>query len=494
MKIIRINALDNVAVALENLEAGCEISAEDFSLVTKEAVPAGHKVALKDIASGEKVIKYGNAIGVATMEIKAGSHVHTHNMKTGLGDLLNYSYSPVEIPATEKKSATFMGYERKNGKAGIRNDIWIIPTVGCVNDVAKAIERESVSFAEGSVENVIAFRHPYGCSQMGEDQEHTRQILANLINHPNAGGVLVLGLGCENSNIDVLKGYLGEYDETRVEFLVAQEYEDEIGEGVERVKKLIERCKDEKRVSMDASKLVVGLKCGGSDGFSGITANPLVGKFSDLLVSAGGSTILTEVPEMFGAEEILMNRCVNEEVFSKTVNLINDFKQYFKSHNQTIYENPSPGNKAGGISTLEDKSNGCTQKSGSSAVVDVLKYGETVKTPGLNLLSAPGNDLVAATGLAAAGAQIVLFTTGRGTPFASPVPTMKISSNSVIAGRKSNWIDFNAGELLEEGGPDLNTLADRLFEKVLDVASGEQVKSEAAGFYDMAIFKQGVTL
>ena len=279
MKIIRINALDNVAVALENLEAGCEISAEDFSLVTKEAVPAGHKVALKDIASGEKVIKYGNAIGVATMEIKAGSHVHTHNMKTGLGDLLNYSYSPVEIPATEKKSATFMGYERKNGKAGIRNDIWIIPTVGCVNDVAKAIERESASFAEGSVENVIAFRHPYGCSQMGEDQEHTRQILANLINHPNAGGVLVLGLGCENSNIDVLKGYLGEYDETRVEFLVAQEYEDEIGEGVERVKKLIERCKDEKRVSMDASKLVVGLKCGGSDGFSGITANPLVGKF-----------------------------------------------------------------------------------------------------------------------------------------------------------------------------------------------------------------------
>lgn len=327
---------------------------------------------------------------------------------------------------------------------------------------------------------------------MGDDQEHTRQILANLIQHPNAGGVLVLGLGCENSNIDVLKGYLGEINPDRVKFLVAQESDDEIAEGVKIVAGLAEYAASFKREPISVSKLVVGMKCGGSDGFSGITANPTVGRFSDILISKKGTTILTEVPEMFGAETILMNRCANEELFHKTVDLINDFKNYFKSHNQTIYENPSPGNKKGGISTLEDKSLGCTQKSGTAIVKGVLAYGETVKTPGLNLLSAPGNDLVAATALAASGAHIVLFTTGRGTPFACPVPTMKISSNSNLAGKKNNWIDFNAGVVAE--GESLEVTGQRLFDEVVAVASGKEVKSELAGFHDMAIFKQGVTL
>ena len=339
---------------------------------------------------------------------------------------------------------------------------------------------------------MVAFPHPYGCSQMGEDQENTRRILADLVNHPNAGGVLVLGLGCENSNIGELKKYIGAYNEKRVKFLVCQESDDELAEGLMLTEELAEYASAAKRVKISAEKLTVGLKCGGSDGFSGITANPLVGKFSDRLIGSGGTAILTEVPEMFGAETLLMNRCQDEELFYKTVDLVDGFKNYFKSHNQVIYENPSPGNKAGGISTLEDKSLGCTQKSGSAPVRGVLAYGETVKEKGLNLLSAPGNDLVAATALAAAGAQIVLFTTGRGTPFASPVPTVKISSNSGIAEKKGGWIDFNAGVLAE--GEDMDTVAERFFKYVLEVASGRKVKSEESGFHDMAIFKQGVTL
>ncbi len=493
---IKINENDNVVVALRTLPKGetvtVEVQGAQKSVTALEEIPAGHKMALCDIPEGGEVIKYGYRIGNAGEAVKAGAWIHVHNLKTALGDLLEYTYEPVAVEEKRTEDVTFMGFRRPDGKVGVRNEIWVIPTVGCVNNVAAAIARQANAFVKGSVEEVIAFSHPYGCSQMGDDQEHTRQILADLVNHPNAGGVLVLGLGCENSNIDVLKPYIGEYDENRVKFLVAQEVEDEIGEAVEIIRGLIDYAAGFEREPVSASKLVVGMKCGGSDGLSGITANPLVGRFSDLLISKGGTTILTEVPEMFGAETILMNRCANEELFHRTVDLINDFKNYFKSHNQTIYENPSPGNKKGGISTLEDKSLGCTQKSGSALVRGVLQYGETVKTPGLNLLSAPGNDLVAATALAAAGAQIVLFTTGRGTPFASPVPTVKISTNSRLAEKKSNWIDFNAGVLAEDG--DFGEETRNLFEYVIQVASGKKVCGEAAGFHDMAIFKQGVTL
>lgn len=492
MKLLKIHQKDNVAVAIEEIKKGTTVSVDGEKITIQTDIPAGHKMALHTIAAGEKVIKYGYPIGVAREKIEQGEWIHTHNLQTGLGDLLEYSYEPVKTNNTQTPGTTFLGFERENGQVGVRNEIWIIPTVGCVNNVASAIAKKACGYCKGSVEDIIAFSHPYGCSQMGEDQEHTRQILADLINHPNAGGVLVLGLGCENSNIEELKKYIGSYDPNRVKFLVSQEVEDEIQVGLSLIQELAAYASGFERKPIGTNRLIIGMKCGGSDGFSGITANPLVGKFSDLLVSEGGTTILTEVPEMFGAETLLMNRCENQEVFEKTVKLINDFKNYFKSYNQTIYENPSPGNKKGGISTLEDKSLGCTQKSGSAAVKEVLAYGETVHTRGLNLLSAPGNDLVAATALAASGAHIVLFTTGRGTPFASPVPTMKISSNSKLAEQKKNWIDFNAGTLVQ--GEDMDLKAEKLFEYVIRVASGEQVCSERAGFHDMAIFKQGVTL
>lgn len=492
---IQINEKDNVVVALRDIEPGMVLE----GVTALEKIPAGHKMAIKDIPEGGEVIKYGFRIGNAKQDIKAGNWIHTHNVKTALGEILDYKYEPVDTSIAPTEDVTFMGYKRPDGKVGVRNEIWVIPTVGCVNNIAGAIVKQANAnlaakdeLTRSRVEEVITFPHPYGCSQMGDDQENTRKILSDLVNHPNAGGVLVLGLGCENSNIDVLKPYIGEYNLGRVKFLVCQEVEDEIEEGTKLVDELIDYAATFEREPIPASKLIIGMKCGGSDGFSGITANPLVGRFSDILCSKGGTTILTEVPEMFGAETLLMNRCADEALFDKTVCLINNFKQYFKDNNQTIYENPSPGNKKGGISTLEDKSLGCTQKSGTSAVKGVLDYGERVTNSGLNLLSAPGNDLVAATALAASGAHIVLFTTGRGTPFACPVPTMKISSNSRIAGKKSNWIDFNAGVLVEN--EELGTTGEKLFDYVLKVASGEKVASERAGFHDMAIFKKGVTL
>ena len=489
---IKIHPGDSVAVALTPLSAGTVLQVEEQPVTLLEDIPRGHKFALSSIPAGGPIIKYGAPIGVAKADIPAGGWVHTHNLKTGLGDVLKYTYEPDNAPLVPTDDVLFQGYRREDGRAAVRNEIWIIPTVGCVNDVAKAIERQAQRFKAGSIDGIFAFPHPYGCSQMGDDQENTRKILAGLINHPNAGGVLVLGLGCENSNIDVLKPYIGQWSEDRVKFLVCQESEDEIADGVALVEQLARYAGTFRREGISCGELVVGMKCGGSDGLSGITANPTVGAFSDLLISKGGATILTEVPEMFGAETLLMDRCENEKLFAETVQLINGFKDYFTSHGQTIYENPSPGNKKGGISTLEDKSLGCTQKSGSAPVTGVLAYGEPVRRQGLNLLSAPGNDLVAATALAASGAHMVLFTTGRGTPFACPVPTVKISSNSPLAAKKRNWIDFDCGVLVEDGT--VEDLGRRLFDFVLETASGKQVKAEEAGFHDMAIFKQGVTL
>lgn len=489
---IKINPSDNVVVALQALSAGTVVEVGEDKVELIEDIISGHKFALHPIKKGEAITKYGFTIGNAKEDIKVGQWVHTHNIKTSLGEVIEYTYNPIGRELEKTEAAYFNGFRRKNGKVGVRNELWIIPTVGCVNNIAEAMVRQSKYLLNGSLEEIVAFPHPYGCSQMGEDQENTRKILSALVNHPNAGAVLVLGLGCENSGVNILKEYIGEYDENRVKFLVSQEVEDEMETGLELIEELASYAKTFTREKIDASELIVGLKCGGSDGLSGITANPTVGAFSDILISKGGTTMLTEVPEMFGAETLLMDRCDNEEVFNKTVNLINDFKQYFTDHNQTIYENPSPGNKQGGISTLEDKSLGCTQKAGNAIVKDVLEYGEAVEVKGLNLLNAPGNDLVAATALAASGAHIVLFTTGRGTPFASPVPTIKISSNTPLYNKKKNWIDFNAGRLIED-----LTLAEQsqnLFDYVIEVASGKKIKAEEAGFHDMAIFKQGVTL
>ena len=491
-EIVRITGRDMVAVALKPLKAGETVSWGDGRITLRDDLPMGHKAALRDIRKGEPVIKYGYPIGEATEDIPAGAHVHTHNLRTLLSGKKEYEWHPIFPKQEAQEPAVFQGYERKYGRPGIRNELWILPTVGCVNDIAKALAHQAQKLAGGSVEGVYAFAHPYGCSQMGEDQENTRKILAALARHPNAGGVLLLGLGCENSGIEQIRPCLGEYDENRLRFLVCQDCEDELETGMKLLEELAANMRDDRRTACSADQLVIGMKCGGSDGLSGITANPAIGVFSDKLTAMGGTTILTEVPEMFGAETILMDRCENEELFGKTVRLINDFKAYFESYHMPVYENPSPGNKAGGISTLEDKALGCTQKSGSSAVKGVLAYGEPVAAAGLNLLSAPGNDLVASTAEAAAGAQMVLFSTGRGTPFGCPVPTVKIATNSPLALKKKGWIDFNAGRLLE--GATLEELGTELLELVLETTSGRRTKGEENGCRDLAIFKQGVTL
>ena len=488
----RIHPSDNVCVALRDLKAGTEYIIDDKKTVLLSDIPMGHKFSVNHIGKGDSIIKYGYPIGTATAEILPGEHVHIHNIKTLLCGIQDYEYHPTDIPPTENRPKSFMGYKRLNGKVGIRNELWIVPTVGCVNDVVKQLEKDGQQFIGKGIDHVYAFPHPYGCSQMGDDQENTRKILADLVMHPNAGGVLLVGLGCENSGIDEILKYMTGYDRNRVRMMICQHVSDEHSEGLKLLRELADNMRGDHRTVCSSSQLVVGLKCGGSDGLSGITANPVIGHFSDELCSAGGAAILTEVPEMFGAETILMNRCENAEVFRKTVNLINSFKQYFESHHQTIYENPSPGNKQGGISTLEDKALGCTQKSGFSKVRDVLAYGEQITKNGLNLLYAPGNDLVASTALAASGAQIVLFSTGRGTPFACPVPTLKIATNTPLATVKSGWIDFNAGDILN--GKTINELGTDLMEKVLRIASGEYVFSEKRGFHDLAILKTGVTL
>ena len=484
MKFIKINPADNVAVAVQDVE-----TASGF-------VPAGHKVALQDLAEGEDVIKYGFPIGHLLTSVPEGGIIDHTNLKTNLEGLLDYTYEPelTEI-APASSPAFFKGFRRKNGSAGIRNELWIIPTVGCVNGVAQNIQKqfEKEMSDYPSIEKVIAFPHNYGCSQLGGDHENTRNILADMVHHPNAAGVLVVALGCENNQLSSFRELVGEVDETRVKFMESQKVQgDEVEHGLQLLREIAAAAKDDIREDIPVSELKVGLKCGGSDGFSGITANPLLGRFSDWIVSQGGTTVLTEVPEMFGAETILMARCQDKSVFDKTVRLINDFKDYFIKNDQPVYENPSPGNKAGGISTLEEKSLGCTQKSGSSVVRDVLLYGERLKAKGLNLLSAPGNDLVASTALAAAGCQIVLFTTGRGTPFGTFVPTAKISTNSTLAARKPLWIDFNAGAILE--GTSAEEVDAAFIDFVTRVASGEPVNNEKSGYSEIAIFKSGVTL
>ncbi len=459
---MKINKLDNVVIDLKS----------------------GHKYADCDIKAGENIVKYGCPIGHATEDIKKGDHVHTHNTKTNLSSILEYTYekSFVKTDKTDKVK-TFMGYVRKNGDVGIRNDIWIVNTVGCVNKIAQAIAEKT---------GAKYFPHPFGCSQLGDDQSVTQKILKGMVNHPNAAGVLVLGLGCENNNIELFKSVLGEWDDERVKFLNAQDVEDDVAEGIKIVEELKKYADTFERVEVPVSKLRVGLKCGGSDGYSGITANPLVGSFSDMIISMGGSSVLTEVPEMFGAEHLLMQRCKDEEIFNKTVALINNFKEYYERHNQVIYENPSPGNKAGGITTLEEKSLGCVQKGGLSEVVDVLDYGDILSKNGLSLLNGPGNDIVAITNLMAAGVHIILFTTGRGTPVGGPVPTVKVSTNSRLADKKANWIDFNAGQLLE--GKTMDQLTEELMDYVVSVASGEKTKNEIHGYEEISIFKDGVTL
>jgi len=504
MKTIKINPSDNVAVAIEPLKAGESLNVEGQQITTTSDVPAGHKILLCDLKEGENVVKYGYPIGHLKEDHKAGDFICDTHIKTNLAGLLDYKYEPVSADALTnpayaewfpREQLTFKGYRRKNGDVGIRNEVWIVPTVGCVNGIVGQLQKQLEQEVGVGTDKlrIVAYPHNYGCSQLSEDHENTRLILRDLVLHPNAGAVLVVGLGCENNQPDKFEELLGDYDHERIRFMVAQKVQgDETEEGMRILRELYTLAAKDKRTDIPLSELRVGLKCGGSDGFSGITANPLLGVFSDFIVSQGGTTVLTEVPEMFGAETILMNRCKTPELFDQTVRLVNDFKQYFLSHGEPVGENPSPGNKAGGISTLEEKALGCTQKCGKSAVCGVLPYGERLRVKGLNLLSAPGNDLVASTALASSGCHIVLFTTGRGTPFGTFVPTMKVSTNSTLAQNKPTWIDFNAGTIVE--GEPMRDVFHRFMQKVIAVANGEPTWNEKKNYQEIAIFKKGVTL
>ena len=492
---IKINPADSVVVCLRPFKKGETIETDGRIVTVRQDTPVGHKILIVDAPQGTDIIKYGYPIGHAREDLLAGEWVNENNLKTNLSGTLTYEYSPVnEQLSIAKENRTFKGYVRKNGEVGIRNEVWIVPTVGCVNGIAErlASQLEKETGLEG-IDAVHAWHHNYGCSQLSDDHENTRKVLRDIVLHPNAGAVLVLSLGCENNQPEDFMAMLGDYDHERIKLLVTQRVEgDEVEAGMKMLRELYAIAREDKRQECPLSELRVGLKCGGSDGFSGITANPLVGEFSDYLVAQGGTSILTEVPEMFGAETILMNRCTTRELFDSTVKLVNDFKEYFLSHGEPVGENPSPGNKAGGISTLEDKALGCTQKCGRAPVSGVLAYGDRLKVKGLNLLSAPGNDLVASTALASAGCQIVLFTTGRGTPFGTFIPTMKISTNSTLAKNKPNWIDFNAGQLVE--GRAMKDVLGDFIEKIIAVANGEKARNEENGYREISIFKNGVTL
>ena len=492
---IKINPADTVVVCLRPMKKGEVIEVDNKEIQLLQDTPMGHKVLIKDANMGENIIKYGYPIGHAREDLKTGQWVNENNLKTNLSGKLSYEYHPVDEKLNiAKDERMFNGYVRNNGEVGIRNEIWIVPTVGCVNGIAeKLASRLAEETGLQGIDAVHAWHHNYGCSQLSEDHENTRKVLRDIVLHPNAGGVLVLSLGCENNQPEDFMEMLGDYDKNRIKLLVTQLVEgDEVEEGMRILRDLYKIAREDKRQPCPLSELRVGLKCGGSDGFSGITANPLVGEFSDFLVAQGGTSILTEVPEMFGAETILMNRCENNELFEQTVKLVNDFKEYFLSHGEPVGENPSPGNKAGGISTLEDKALGCTQKCGRAPVSGVLGYGDRLKVKGLNLLSAPGNDLVASTALASAGCQIVLFTTGRGTPFGTFIPTMKISTNSTLFHNKPNWIDFNAGELVE--GTPMKDLVTHFIDRIISIANGELTRNEINGYREISIFKNGVTL
>jgi altronate hydrolase len=493
---VRIHPDDNVAVAVGQLHEGTEVAVDGARVTLVEDVPAGHKLALVPLAPGDAVVKYGFVIGEATQAVPAGGWIHSQNLRTRLSGTLEYAYHPVARgeSASPEVVPTFLGYRRADGRVGTRNEVWIVNTVGCVNTAAERIARVASERYAGRVDGVHAFSHPYGCSQLGDDLRNTQAVLAGLLRHPNAGGVLVLGLGCENNQMDELLALAGDVDRERLRWFNTQDVVDEVEEGVDAVGELVARMEGDVRVECPASELVIGHKCGGSDGFSGITANPLVGRIADRLTALGGGVILTEVPEMFGAEQVLMNRAASEAVFGEVVSMVNDFKEYFLRHGQPVYENPSPGNKAGGLTTLEEKSLGAIQKGGAATVSRVLRYGQPATTGGLSLLEAPGNDGVSSTAMVASGATVLLFTTGRGTPLGFPVPTIKISSNSHIAAKKPHWIDFNAGALLD-GGATMEGLADELFARILDVASGRvRTNNEQHGYREIAIWKEGVTL
>ncbi|MDY6945867.1 MAG: altronate dehydratase family protein [Pseudomonadota bacterium] len=493
--VYRVALADDVAVALRDLLAHESIAVGDRTVVTTAAIPRGHKVAIRAVPAGRAVRKYGWPIGRATADIAIGAHVHSHNLETLLSGTDDYEYTGCDAADVTKHAAgaaSFLGYRRANGRVGTRNEIWILCTVGCVGRSAERIARMAAQKYAGRIDDVVAFPHQFGCSQLGGDLDRTRRLIAGLARHPNAGGVLILGLGCESNQLGKLLLDIPESERERVRYFAAQATEDETETGLQAVEALVQLAEHDRRVACGLDDLVVGLKCGGSDGFSGITANPLVGRIADSVTAAGGTAVLTEIPEIFGAERLLMQRAQNREVFDGIVHVVNDFKEYFLRNHQPVHENPSPGNIAGGITTLEEKSLGAVQKGGHATVTQVLRYGERTTKPGLTLLEAPGNDGISSTALVAAGATILLFTTGRGTPLGFPVPTLKISSNSSLAQRKPHWIDFDAGKALNAVDPAMVTA--ELLQLIVATASGQPARNELNEQREIAIWKDGVTL
>ena len=482
-------------MAVREIEAMTPVLVAGRSIQLLQTIPRGHKFAIRDIAIGESVRKYGAPIGSATQDIPRGAHVHSHNLATRLSGIDEYRYAGAlpahdrTLPATARQ---FMGYRRADGRVGTRNEIWVLCTVGCVGRTAERIARVASARFKGRIDGVFAFPHQFGCSQLGGDLDRTRNLIATLASHQNAGGVLILGLGCESNQLGSLLKEIPEAAKSRVRSFAAQQTSDETEEGLRVVEELVRIAELDRREPFGLEALSIGLKCGGSDGFSGITANPLLGRIADRVTDSGGIAILTEIPEVFGAEQLLMERAADVGVFDGIVSVVNDFKQYFIRNEQPVSENPSPGNIAGGITTLEEKSLGAVQKGGHATVTQVLRYGQRVSRPGLALLEAPGNDGVSSTALVAAGATLLLFTTGRGTPLGFPVPTLKISSNSALAQNKPHWIDFDAGRLLS--GADSETLTDEFLDLIVATASGQPARNELNEEREIAIWKDGVTL
>lgn len=488
MKGLLLHSGDGVAVVTEDVRKGETVSVNGREIAAKDDIPALHKIALRDIPAGEKVIKYGYPIGVS-LGICAGEHVHTHNLRSDLRASDEYEYRPSAASVPPFPDREFAGFRRLDGRVGIRNQVLVVPTVGCINNVCEEVAR--IARERSGYSEIYAMPHPYGCSQLHGDLRATREILAGLASNPNNGGVLVVSLGCENNTLDEFLQCLHLSDPARLRAMRTQDEGDEIEKGVALACELARLCEGDARTPCRLSDLNIGLKCGGSDAFSGVTANPVVGALADMAVGAGGSAVMTEIPEMFGAEQQLLDRCVSEEKFSSLAQVIQDFKQYFISHGESVGENPSPGNKKGGITTLEEKSLGCVLKGGHSAVSDVLRYGESLRAKGLTVVEAPGNDATAQTALAAAGAQIVLFTTGRGTPLGGVVPTVKIATNGALAAAKPRWIDFDASCAF---GCGIVGAAEKLIDLLVRVAGGEPVAAERNRSREIAVWKRGVTL
>lgn len=485
--LLRLHPKDNVALALRPLPSGARVSVEGISLFTRDPIPYGHKVALVSIPKGGRIIKYGYPIGRAVRSISPGEHVHVHNTESGR------AHGDTARPVIREESSliprfpqdTFLGFRRQDGRVGVRNHVLVMASVHCVNGGVERIGRE--------VPGVVALPHIYGCSQLGEDLAQTRRVLEGYVSHPNVGATLIVGLGCEalptRELVDGLRdrGY-------RVELLLLQEIGGSraaVRKGKELAAELLGEVGKLRPEPVPLSELVVGVECGGSDAWSGVTANPAVGAIADALVAHGGTVILSEVTEFIGAEHILAARAISPEVGKAILRAVARREGVAVEMGVDLRgAQPSPGNMEGGLTTIEEKSLGAIVKGGTTPVREFLGYGERPSARGLVVMDTSGNDLESVTGMVAGGAQVVLFTTGRGTPVGNPiVPVIKISSNTPLYERMRDDLDFDAGSILRGEPP--TSVAARLAALLLEVAGGRPTQAEVWGHREFAIEPRG---